>query len=127
MWCVGLTRFALRMLGELVEVRFEAVPGQTVRVGDIVGNIEGFKALSDLYCVVDGVFVGGNPALEHGLEPLGRDVHRTWVYQARGVPDPAAVDVAGYAAILDATIDRILEKQQAGAPQEVPEDPMESA
>lgn len=112
-WRVGLTRFALRMLGELVEIRLEAQPGQALKVGGIVGNIEGFKAVSDLYCVVDGTFKGGNPALENSPEPLTRDVHHTWIYQVKGVPDPRVLDVAGYAAVLDATIDRILEKQQA--------------
>jgi glycine cleavage system H protein len=117
-WRVGLTRFALRMLGELVELRFEAVPGQPVKVGEILGSIEGFKALSDLYCVIDGVFEGGNAALDAGLETLSHDVHRTWLYQVRGLPDPRATDVAGYTAVLDATIDRMLEKQNADSPSE---------
>lgn len=114
-WHIGLTRFASRMLGELVEVRFEVQAGDAVQVGDIVGNIEGFKAVSDLYCVVDGVFGGGNPALADGLEPLSRDIHRTWIYSATGVPDTRTLDVKGYTAVLDATIDRILEKQKAEA------------
>jgi glycine cleavage system H protein len=114
-WRVGLTRFALRMLGELVEVRFEAIPGQPVKVGEILGSIEGFKALSDLYGVINGVFEAGNEALNAGLEILSRDVHRTWLYQGRGDPDPRATDVSGYMAVLDATIDRMLEKQNADA------------
>jgi glycine cleavage system H protein len=112
-WRVGLTKFALRMLGELVETRFEAVPGQSVRPGDIVGNIEGFKAISDLYCVVEGTFLRPNPHLAAGLEPLSRDVHRVWLYEAAGSPDPRTLDVHGYVGVLDATIDRMLEKQQS--------------
>lgn len=112
-WRIGITRFALRMLGELVEVRFDATAGQPVRVGDVVGNLEGFKAVSDLFCVVDGVFHQGNPALADGPEPLTRDVHRAWLYEAEGQPDPRALDVEGYTAVLDATIDRILEQQAA--------------
>ncbi|MCC6233487.1 MAG: glycine cleavage system protein H [Verrucomicrobiales bacterium] len=112
-WRVGLTRFALRMLGELVEVRYELSPGAPVALGEIVGNIEGFKALSDLYCVVDGTFEGPNPALGEGLEPITRDVHRTWLYQVRGSPDPKTLDVHAYAGVLSVTIDRILEKQAA--------------
>ena len=113
LWRVGLTRFALRMLGELVEVTYELGPGAPVCTGDIVGNIEGFKALSDLYCVVDGTYEGANPALANGLEPVTRDVHRTWLYQVRGTPDPKTLDVHAYAGVLSATIDRILEKQMA--------------
>ncbi len=112
-WRVGLTKFALRMLGELVEARFEAVPGQAVRVGDVVGNIEGFKALSDLFCVVDGTFQRGNPDLDAGLEPLSRDVHHVWLYEITGTPDLRSLDVHGYVGVLDATIDRMLERQKA--------------
>ncbi len=114
-WEVGLTRFALRMLGELVELRFETAPGQGVRVGDIIGNVEGFKAISDLYCVVEGEFRGGNPRLEAGLEPLDRDPHHTWLYRVAGTPDPESLDISGYTAVLDATIDRMLEKQASDA------------
>ncbi|MBL9140162.1 MAG: glycine cleavage system protein H [Verrucomicrobiales bacterium] len=117
-WQVGLTKFALRMLGELVEIRFETAPEQWVSTGEIVGNIEGFKAVSDLYCVVEGRFLGGNPALDQGLEILTRQVHETWMYQVAGKPDPKTMNVMEYAALLDATIDRILEKQGASAPSE---------
>jgi glycine cleavage system H protein len=111
-WRVGLTRFALRMLGELVEIQFEAARGQPVQLGEVLGNVEGFKALSDLFSVVEGTFAGGNPALNQGLEQLGKDPHHAWLYQVAGTPDPRSVDVAGYIAILDATIDRILEQQK---------------
>ncbi|MCC7373905.1 MAG: glycine cleavage system protein H [Verrucomicrobiales bacterium] len=113
-WQVGLTKFALRMLGELVEIRFEAAPEQFVATGEIVGNIEGFKAVSDLYCVVEGRFLGGNPALDQGLEVLSRHVHDTWMYRVAGQPDSRTLTVEEYAALLDATIDRILEKQGPG-------------
>ena len=112
-WHVGLTKFAARMLGELVEVRYELGPGAPVQPGDIVGNIEGFKAISDLYCVVSGSFAGPNAALAEGLEPLSRDVHRVWLYAVEGDPDPRSLDVHAYTAVLDATIDRILEKQRS--------------
>src|SRR5688572_32857152 len=63
-WRVGFTKFATRMLGDLVEHGFEARPGDAVRVGQAIGSVEGFKALKDLYCVADGQFLGTNPALE---------------------------------------------------------------
>ena len=60
---VGFTRFATRMLGDIVEHGFEAKPGQTIGVGQTIGWVEGFKALSDVYGVIDGVFEAGNPQL----------------------------------------------------------------
>src|SRR5665213_3852879 len=64
LWRVGLTRFATRMLGEVVEQGFEVKEGGAVKVGQVIGWVEGFKALTDLYCVVDGAFAGGNAQLD---------------------------------------------------------------
>ena len=109
---VGLTKFATRMLGELVDHGFEPAPEATVAVGQIIGWVEGFKAISDLYCIAQGTFLGGNPVLKDDLEVLGRDPFvGGWLYRVRGVPDPRCMDVHGYAQLLDKTIDKILEKQ----------------
>lgn len=112
-WRVGYTKFALRMLGELVDVQFERQTGATVKPGDIVGSVEGFKAVSDIYCVGNGRFLGGNPALATSLAELsGSPYEQGWLYELSGEPDPGALDLDGYRALLDATIDRMLEKQQ---------------
>lgn len=113
-WRVGFTKFALRMLGELVDVRFEASLDRQIQPGDILGSIEGFKAVSDLYCVGTGRFVTGNPALASDLEPIGRDPYVAgWLYEFVGDPDPRSLDVTAYQGLLDETIDRMLSKQQA--------------
>src|SRR6185503_4239046 len=61
-WRVGLTKFAARMLGDVVDVAFDTAPGTLVQLGDTVGWFEGFKARTDLYSVVAGRFAGPNPA-----------------------------------------------------------------
>lgn len=112
-WQVGYTKFALRMLGELVDVQFEATPGTTIQPGDVLGSIEGFKAVSDLYSIGQGTFVRANPALNGSLESLVQKPYDTgWMYEFRGKPDDRILDLDGYRALLDATIDRMLEKQQ---------------
>lgn len=112
-WRVGYTKFALRMLGELVDVQFERPPGSAVQPGDILGTVEGFKAISDIYCVGTGRFVGGNPGLATSLgELIEKPYDAGWLYEFTGEPDARALDVDGYRALLDATIDRMLEKQQ---------------
>jgi len=112
-WRVGYTKFALRMLGELVDVQFERAAGSTVQPGDILGTVEGFKAISDIYCVGSGAFAGGNPGLAASLAELVESPYdQGWLYEFNGEPDPRAMDVDGYRALLDATIDRMLEKQQ---------------
>lgn len=114
-WRVGFTKFATRMLGDLVEYRFEVGPGDAVAVGQHIGWVEGFKALSEVYSVVEGGFVGPNPDLERDVTLVDSDPYgRGWLYEAHGRAEPAAVDAQGYAAILDATIDKMLEKQGGG-------------
>jgi len=96
------------MLGELVECGFEVKRGDPVHVGQVIGWIEGFKAMSDLYCVVSGIFEGTNPDLENHIAPVHSDPYgKGWLYLVTGSPEAQAVDVQGYVGILDATIDKI--------------------
>ncbi|MEX2214050.1 MAG: glycine cleavage system protein H [Phycisphaeraceae bacterium] len=115
LWRVGYTKFATRMLGELVEHDFEVKPGDAVKVGQIIGWVEGFKAASDVYCVLDGEFVTGNPALTANVALLDEDTYgEGWLYEIRGKPEPGAMDVQGYTGILDLAIDKIQGKQESG-------------
>jgi glycine cleavage system H protein len=115
-WRVGFTKFATRMLGEIVEVRFEKPPGSPLSGGEIVGSIEGFKAISDIYSCAHGTFGGGNPALAASVESVGKDPYGTgWLYEVDGEPDDKCVPLEQYRALLDTTIDKILEKQKAEA------------
>jgi glycine cleavage system H protein len=108
LWRVGFTRFATRLLGELVEHEFEVQPEQTVQLGQNVGWVEGFKAVTDLDAVVAGRFVGGNPELLRDLSLIDSEPYlRGWLYAVDGTPDPQAVDVQGYVSILDRTIDSL--------------------
>lgn len=111
LWRVGFTKFATRMLGDFVEHGFQAKPGDPVAIGQTIGWVEGFKALTDLYCVLDGTFVGANPAVDQDVTLTDTDPYgRGWLYAVRGTPDPNATDVHGYAALLDLTIDKMLDK-----------------
>lgn len=111
-WRVGLTQFATRMLGDLVEYEFHLQAGARMEVGGTMGWIEGFKALSDLYAVVTGEFVSHNADLATDVTLLDRDpYHGGWLYRARGTADPRSVEVREYADLLDATIDRMLAEQ----------------
>lgn len=110
-WQVGMTRFATRMLGDLVEHGFEVKPGETIELGQIVGWIEAFKATTDLYAAGTGSFAGGNPILETDPAQFDKDPYGAgWLYTLAGSPDPGAVDAAAYTALLDLAIDKILGK-----------------
>lgn len=108
-WQVGFTKFATRMLGDLVEYDFSAQPGDAVTVGQDIGSIEGFKAVTTIFSVAEGEFLGVGEALGSDITVAETDPYgRGWLYRVRGRPDPASVDVHGYVALLDTTIDRML-------------------
>jgi glycine cleavage system H protein len=113
-WRVGFTKFATRMLGEMVEVRFEKAEGSPLVSGEIVGSIEGFKAISDIYSCADGTFAGANPNLAADVSVVSeRPYGDGWLYEFDGAPDHRCMPLEAYKTLLDATIDRILEKQSA--------------
>ena len=110
-WRVGFTKFATRMLGDLVDHQFEKEKGAEVAAGEIVGSVEGFKAISDLYSPVKGKFVEGNAALQRDPDIIGSDPYGAgWLFKIVGEPDERCGDVESYRQLLDATIDRMLEK-----------------
>lgn len=115
LWRIGFTKFATRMLGEPVEHAFEIQPDEAVEVGQVIGWLEGFKASSDVYCVVNGSFAGGNPKLDEDVSLVHSDPYGDgWLYAVRGQIDADAVDVHGYAGVLDAAIDAV--RGQQGLP-----------
>ena len=108
-WQVGLTRFALRMLGDPVDMDFEVQPDAEVERGDVVGWMEGFKALTELYTPLDGRFVGGNDLLESDIDSVNSSPYdRGWIFAVEGTPGSDCVETEEYAAVLDATIDKML-------------------
>ena len=113
-WRIGLTKFATRMLGDMVDHGFEIEPGAPVQPGQIVGWVEGFKAISDLFCIAEGQFAGGNPALKEKITLVNKDPYGGgWLYLVKGKPDAKCVEVHAYRDILDQTIERILAQRKA--------------
>jgi glycine cleavage system H protein len=111
---VGLTRFATRMLGDFVECEFTVSAGDPIRVGETIGWIEGFKAVSDVFAVVSGQWLEWNAELNQNPTLVDRDPYdRGWLYAVRGDRAQNSTDVNGYIAHLDRTIDRIIASQHA--------------
>jgi glycine cleavage system H protein len=109
LWRIGLTKFAVRMLGETVEMGFDVKPGDPVQTGQAIGWIEGFKAVSDLYSPLSGRFEGANPDLDKEIKLVQSDpAGKGWLCAVRGTPGKECLDVHGYASVLDATIDKML-------------------
>ena len=108
LWRVGFTKFATRMLGELVDSDWKFPLGHAVQPGEIIGSVEGFKAASDVFCVMTGAFAGGNDYLKQDACIVRTDPYEQgWLYAVRGEPEPASLDVHGYIELLDSTIKRM--------------------
>ena len=118
-WRIGFTKFATRMLGDLVEYDFSVPEGAAVAVGQEIGSVEGFKALTVIFSVADGDFLGASAELKHDVTLVETDPYgRGWLYRVKGRPDPASVDVQGYVSILDATIDKVIASRHAAGDEE---------
>jgi len=112
-WRVGLTKFATRMLGEMVDHGFEIEASAPVACGQIIGWVEGFKAISDLFCVAEGRFVGNNPALKEHIALITKSPYDAgWLYEVEGKPDARCIDVHAYRDLLDKTIERLLTQRK---------------
>ena len=112
-WRIGLTKFASRMLGDVVEIGFDVKTGDRVEIGDTIGWFEGFKARTDLFSVAAGTFAGSNPLLVNRIAVVDDDRYkRGWLYEVSGAPEPNAMDMHAYATLLDDTIDRLRHSQR---------------
>ena len=101
---IGITAYAQDALGDVVYVSLPTV-GDTLAVGDSVGEVESTKSVSDIYAPVAGEVTAVNDALDATPELLNSDSYgEGWMYEVR-VEDPAALegllDSAGYQAQLD--------------------------
>ena len=113
-WRVGLTKFATRMLGDLVEYEFPFEVGAAIEIGQELGSLEGFKAVTSVYSVVAGEFLGVGEGLRAEVTALDADPYGAgWLYRGRGAAEPASVDVHGYVTILDETIDKMLQSRHS--------------
>ena len=97
---VGITDFAVEALTDLVFVELPEV-GRTLDAGEIFGEVESVKAVSDLYAPVAGEVTEVNTGLPDDLDALGEDPFgRGWMIRMN-VTDASAAD-----ALLDETASR---------------------
>jgi len=114
LWRVGFSKFATRMLGELVDAQWKVDVGGRVATGDEIGYVEGFKAASDVFCVMDGAFAGGNPELDIDACIVRSDPYlKGWLYSVKGKPEGGHMDVHEYIELLAKTIERMAEEEHA--------------
>jgi len=94
---VGITDFAVEALTDLTWIELPEV-GRTLAAGEVFGEVESVKAVSDLYAPVAGEVIEINTGLPDDLGALSDDPFgRGWMIRVR-VTDREAVE-----ALLDET------------------------
>ena len=101
---VGITDHAQNELGEVVFVQLPEV-GDTVSAGDVVGEVESTKSVSDLFAPVSGEIVSVNDDLVDNPGALNESPYGSgWLFTVR-VDSPDAtgqlLDADAYQQLLD--------------------------
>ena len=109
LWRVGFTKFATRMIGDIVEYAFSSAVGDNIATGDEIGWVEGLKAVTNVFAAGTGTFRGAGRDIREDVTLIDSDPYgRGWLYRFEGDAPEHSFDVASYVAVLDATIDKML-------------------
>jgi glycine cleavage system H protein len=94
---VGITEHAADALGDIVYVEAPAV-GASVTAGEVCGELESTKAVSELYSPVTGTVVAINEELAAAPEDINKDPFGTgWIFKVAVTEDPTdLLDAAAY-------------------------------
>jgi len=96
---VGITDFAQDALGDVVFVSLPAL-GTQVTAGQVLGEVESTKSVSEIYAPFDGEVVARNDELEARPELLNSDAYgEGWIVAIRPPADsgfPELLDAAAY-------------------------------
>ncbi|WIV57457.1 glycine cleavage system protein GcvH [Amycolatopsis nalaikhensis] len=96
---VGITAFAAESLGDIVFVQLPEA-GSTVTAGEVFGEVESTKSVSELYAPVSGEVVEVNGTTSDTPEVINSDPYTEgWLLKVRLSGDvPELLDAAAYAA-----------------------------
>ena len=100
---IGITEFAQNELGDIVFVELPEVDA-AIAAGDVFGNVESVKTVSDLYAPVSGKVIEINEALEDSPELVNESPYEDAWMIAIELEDAsqldALLDAAGYEAVI---------------------------
>ena len=100
---IGITDFAQEQLGDIVFVQIPGV-GESVRAGEVCGELESTKSVSELFAPITGEVVAANSALDATPELVNSDPYgQGWMFEIRpsdGLPDDL-MDAEGYRALVE--------------------------
>jgi glycine cleavage system H protein len=88
---VGITEYAQDQLGDVVFVDLPEV-GKQVGTGDVFGEVESTKSVSELFAPLDGEIVAVNDAVTESPELINSDPYgEGWLIEIR-LDDPTALE-----------------------------------
>ncbi|WP_020666670.1 glycine cleavage system protein GcvH [Amycolatopsis nigrescens] len=98
---VGITGFAAEALGDIVFVQLPAV-GDTITAGEVCGEIESTKSVSELFAPASGEVVEINDAAVDSPELVNNDPFgQGWLFKVRAGELPELLDAAAYTALTE--------------------------
>ena len=97
---VGITAFAAESLGDIVFVQLPEA-GSNITAGEVFGEVESTKSVSELYAPVSGEVVEVNGTTADTPEVINSDPYTEgWLLKVRLTGDvPELLDAAAYAAL----------------------------
>jgi glycine cleavage system H protein len=88
---IGISDFAVKELTDLVYMQLPTV-GSSMTVGEVFGEVESVKAVSDLYGPVSGSITAVNGELPNNLQWLSDDPYgQGWIAEVK-LADPKDLD-----------------------------------
>ena len=85
---MGITDYAQAALGDIVYVQLPTV-GQNIIEGQVCGEVESTKSVSDIYAPVTGVIVEVNQSLSQSPETINSDPYGAgWLLKVEVSKDP---------------------------------------
>jgi glycine cleavage system H protein len=93
---VGITDHAAKALGDVVFVELPSV-GDTVTAGEVCGELESSKAVSELYSPVSGTVTAVNEALNDAPAAINDEPYETgWIFKVDVSEDIELLDSDAY-------------------------------
>ncbi len=93
---IGISAFAVEQLVDLVFIELPPV-GKHLGSGEEFGEVESVKAVSPLYCPVDGEVIDVNRALPDQLDLLKNDPYGAgWIVKVRLTDETALAKLMSY-------------------------------
>jgi len=85
----GLTAYAVRLLSDLFRIEWRVKPGDSICMGQVLGEVESTKAVAELCTPMAGSLSSVNAAALADPSQVNLDPYRAWLLEFSGRPENA--------------------------------------